>query len=114
MIFCFQTTSQAPDYDLLSFSSDIRTFEDQPDVILHVGLVKAKLDVFVDEIRYLLVLSTAKSLILIGVAAVPITVPSSAVESPRLDVKLYDTGFTYPAKEMQAIVGTKEGRIFMC
>ena len=36
------------------------------------------------------------------------------MEPPRLDVKLYDTGFTYPAKEMQAIVGTKEGRIFMC
>ncbi|KAF8587314.1 nucleoporin [Ramaria rubella] len=94
--------------------SDIRTFEDQPDVILHVGLVQAKPDVFVDEIRYLLVLSTAKSLILIGVAAVPITSPSPAPHPPRLEVKLYDTGFTLAAKEMQSIVGTKEGRIFMC
>ena len=100
--------------DTISRSSDIRTFEDQPDNILHVGLVRAKPDVFIDEIRYLLVLSTGKSLILIGVAAVPITVPSSAVEPPRLDVKLYDTGFTYPAKEMQSIVGTQEGRVFMC
>lgn len=96
------------------FRSDIRTFNNQPNVILHVGLVKAKPQVFIDEIKYLLVLSTAKCLILIGVAAVPLTVPSSTNDPPRLDVKLYDTGFTYTAKEMECIVGTKQGRIFMC
>jgi nuclear pore complex protein Nup155 len=99
---------------LLQSSSDIRTFEDQSDVILHVGLVKAKSEVFIDEIQYLLVLSTAKSLILIGVAAVSTTVPSSSTEPSRLDVKLYATGFTYASKEMQSIVGTRQGRIFMC
>ena len=94
--------------------SDIRTFDGQPDVILHVGLVKAKQEVFINEIKYLLVLSTAKSLILIGVAAVPLPAPASTNDPSRLDVKLYDTGFTYTAKEMECIVGTKQGRIFMC
>jgi len=93
---------------------DIRTFEDQPEVILHVGLVQAKPDVFVDEIRYLLVLSTAKQLILIGVGVAPAQGSTSTSGTPRLDVQLYDTGFTVPSKEMQSIVGTRDGRIFMC
>lgn len=92
--------------------SDVRIFEDQPDVILHVGLVKAKMDVFIDEIQFLLVLSTSSSLILLGVAVAPSQSPPNA--TPRLETRLYDTGFSLPSREMQSIVGTKDGRIFMC
>ncbi|KAF8527887.1 nucleoporin [Hysterangium stoloniferum] len=92
----------------------IATFEVQEDVILHVGLVKARPDVFIDEIKHLLVLSTAKSILLIGVADVPVSGPSPSGDAPRLEVKLYETGFIHAAKEMQSIVGTKDGRIFMC
>ncbi|GJJ09444.1 hypothetical protein Clacol_003667 [Clathrus columnatus] len=92
--------------------SEVRTFEDQPDVILHVGFVKAKPDVFIDEIQYLLVLSTSSSLILLGVASTPNVSSQNTVS--RLEVRLYDTEFSIPSREMQSICGTKDGRIFMC
>lgn len=81
-------------------------------MILHVGLVKAKPDVFIDEIQFLLVLSTSSSLILLGVAAV--NIQPSPNTPPRLETRLYDTGFSLPSREMQSIIGTKDGRIFMC
>lgn len=86
---------------------------DQPDVINHVGLVKVKAGVFIDEIQYLLVICTATQLLLIGVSSTASPGPS---KSPRAEIKLYATDMNLATENVQmtSVVGTKSGRVFMC
>lgn len=85
---------------------------DQPDVITHVALVKPKPGVFIDDITSLLVICTPVSVLLIGVSSNTVTGPNNR---PRKEIKLYATDMTIPADvEMTSVVGTEEGRIFMC
>jgi len=95
-----------------SLSQEISSFLEQPDVITHVSLVQPKRALFVDEISSLLVICTPVSVLLLGV---------SLVDQPGLDkrpgkgIKLYATDLTISTDiEMTSVIGTKDGRIFMC
>jgi nuclear pore complex protein Nup155 len=88
------------------------SFVDQPDVITHVGLVKPKPSVFVDDISHILVVCTVVSVLLIGVSVTSVVGSNGRV---RKDIKLYATDMTAPSEvTMSSVVGTKDGRIFMC
>ncbi|KAE9408173.1 nucleoporin [Gymnopus androsaceus JB14] len=76
-------------------------FVDQPYVITHVGLVKPKKGLFIEEISHLLVICTPVSILLIALSFSM--------------VKLYATDLTISTEvEMTSVVGTPDGRIFMC
>jgi len=94
------------------YSQEIASFMDQPDVITHVALVKPKQGLFIDEITSLLVICTPISVLLIGVAHEnQVGVDGRS----RKDIKLYATDLTISTEiEMSSVVGTSEGRIFMC
>lgn len=85
---------------------------DQPDVITHVALVKPKPGVFIDEISSLLVICTPLSVLLLGVSSSNIPGPNNRT---RKEIKLYATDMSIPTEmEMTSVIGTNEGRIFMC
>lgn len=85
---------------------------DQPDVITHVALVKPKTGLFIDDITSLLVICTPVSVLLIGVA---IANQTGTDGRPRKEIKLYATDLTISTDiEMTSVVGTSDGRIFMC
>ncbi|KAF8905503.1 nucleoporin [Gymnopilus junonius] len=93
-------------------SQEIASFLDQPDVITNVAIVKPKQGLFIDDITFLLVICTPISVLLIGVAF---------ANQPALDgrlrkeLKLYATDLTISTEiEMTSVVGTPDGRIFMC
>ncbi|PPQ62740.1 hypothetical protein CVT24_000434 [Panaeolus cyanescens] len=91
---------------------EISSFMDQPDVITHVALVKPKPGLFVDDITSLLVICTPLTVLLIGVAITPATGPDNR---PRKEIKLYATDLVISTDiEMASVIGTAEGRIFMC
>ncbi|KDQ63476.1 hypothetical protein JAAARDRAFT_695291 [Jaapia argillacea MUCL 33604] len=91
---------------------ELASFVDQPDVITHVALVKPKPNVFIDEISFLLVICTPVSVLLLGLSAAPI--PSSQGRSQN-EIKLYATDMSVSSEiEMTSVIGTPEGRIFMC
>lgn len=97
---------------ILRSRQELSSFVDQPDVITHVALVKPKPGVFIDEITSLLVICTPVSVLLIGVSATPVTTPSNRTHK---EIKLYATDMTVPSDvEMTSVIGTQEGRIFMC
>jgi nuclear pore complex protein Nup155 len=84
---------------------------DQPDIITHVALVKPKRALFIDEISSLLVICTPVSVLLIGVSF------SSVPGKGRVhqQINLYATDLSIPCDvEMTSVVGTQDGRIFMC
>ncbi|TFK41242.1 nucleoporin [Crucibulum laeve] len=88
---------------------EISSFVDQPDVITHVALVKPKRGLFIDEISSLLVICTPISVLLIGLSV------SQLPGASHKDIKLYATDLTVPSDvEMSSVIGTEEGRIFMC
>ncbi len=81
-------------------------------MITHVALVKPKSGVFIDEITSLLVICTPVTVLLIGVSTHPAPGPNNQT---RMDIKLYATDMSIPVDvEMSAVVGTPDGRIFMC
>lgn len=87
-------------------SQELASFMDQPDVITHVALVRAKRGMFVDDIKHLLVICTPISVLLIGVA-------SSLVQG-RNELHLYATDLSTATEvEMSSVIGTEDGRIFM-
>lgn len=93
-------------------SQELSSYVDQPDVITHVSLVKPKSGVFIDEITSLLVICTPITVLLIGVSTHPVTGPNNQT---RKDIKLYATDMSIACDvEMASVVGTPEGRIFMC
>ncbi|KAF9015084.1 nucleoporin [Cyathus striatus] len=88
---------------------EISSFVDQPDVITHVALVKPKSGLFIDEISSLLVICTPVSVLLIGLST------SLRPGSISKEIKLYATDLAIPSDvEMTSVVGTADGRIFMC
>jgi nuclear pore complex protein Nup155 len=76
-----------------------------PHVITAVGLVKPAPDVFIDEVKYLLVIATAGHVYLDCVK----------VKQPGPTLVFTDAGFSVPADgaSFRIIVGTGEGRILM-
>lgn len=98
---------------LYPYSEDLSSFTEQPDVITHVALVKPKPNVFVDEIKYLLVICTPVTVILLGLSLQPVT---GSDHRQRTEIKLYatDMSVTTDNVEMTSVVGTSDGRIFMC
>ncbi|KAL6309880.1 nucleoporin [Sparassis latifolia] len=88
------------------------SFADQPDVITDVALVKPRPGIFIDEITYLLVLCTPVSVVLIGLSVKTVTGPNNRTHKV---LKLYATDMTISCDvEMSSVIGTQEGRIFMC
>ncbi|CCM05199.1 uncharacterized protein FIBRA_07408 [Fibroporia radiculosa] len=91
---------------------ELSSYVDQPDVITHVALVRPKAGVFIDEITFLLVVCTPVSVLLIGLSVNPATGANSRTHK---DIKLYATDMTVSVDvEMTSVIGTQEGRIFMC
>ncbi|KAK7059035.1 hypothetical protein VNI00_001659 [Paramarasmius palmivorus] len=89
---------------------EISSFVDQPYVITHVAVVKPKKGLFIDEISHLLVICTPMSVLLIALSLSP-------ASGSRLgkEVNLYATDLTVSTEvEMTSVIGTPEGRIFMC
>ncbi|KIY65128.1 nucleoporin [Cylindrobasidium torrendii FP15055 ss-10] len=88
---------------------EISTFNDQPNVITHVALVKPKKALLVDEISHLLVVCTPLTILLIGVSLTP--VPGTR----KKNILLWSTDLMLTTDiEMESVVGTPDGRIFMC
>ena len=98
---------------ILCFSQDLSSFVEQPDTISHVALVKPKPNVFVDEIKYLLVICTPVTIILLGLSLQPVT---GTDHRQRMEIKLYatDMSVTTDNVQMMSVAGTRDGRIFMC
>ncbi|KAG7099133.1 hypothetical protein E1B28_001005 [Marasmius oreades] len=93
---------------------EISSFVDQPYVITHVSVVKPKKGLFIEEISHLLVICTPMSVLLIALSLSPASGSGSGVRS-RKEVKLYATDLTISTEvEMTSVIGTPEGRIFMC
>jgi len=89
--------------------SDFYVFEGQEQVIVSVGLVKPIPGVFVDGIEYIILLATPIEIIFLGVAF-------DEPHNPRSELTLYLTHMSIPSDNvsMTSIVGTSNGRIFMC
>ena len=93
-------------------SEEISSFSDQPDVITYAATIQPKPGVFIDEISYLLVLCTPISVLLIGVSVSPVTGQDGRVHK---EIKMYATDMSVSTDvEMTSVVGTADGRIFMC
>ena len=87
---------------------DFNVYDGLDQIIVSVALVKPKADVFVENIRYLLVLTTPVEVVVLGV--------SFAGDSPDGEMVLQPTALSVPSDEvnMLQVVGTPAGRIFMC
>lgn len=92
---------------------ELSSFIEQPDVITHVAQVRPKPGVFIDEITSLLVICTPVTVILLGVSSQQVTGPDNRQHK---EIKLYatDMSVTTDGVEMASVVGTNDGRIFMC
>ncbi|KAF8640990.1 hypothetical protein AX17_000635 [Amanita inopinata Kibby_2008] len=91
---------------------EINSFVEQPDVITHVALIKAKHGVFIDAITSLLVICTPVSVLLIGVSTSTVAGQNGR---PRKEIQMYATDLSIQTDvEMTSVVGTNDGRIFMC
>ncbi|CAE6524856.1 unnamed protein product [Rhizoctonia solani] len=90
-------------WDYANPSSELVRYDQQPNLITHVGLVKPKPGVFVDTIQHLLVLCTPLAVQIIGVEITP------------TEMKLYETDISIATDgiEMTSVVSSKLGRIFM-
>ncbi|KAJ3349124.1 hypothetical protein HDU83_000745 [Entophlyctis luteolus] len=91
-----------------AFSDEFEVFDDQDQVIVSVGLVKPLPGVFLDEINHLLVVATPIEIILVAVA--------HKEEKGVSNLNLYRTAITIASDNisMTSIVGSANGRIFMC
>jgi hypothetical protein len=95
----------------LAQSDELSSFTDQPDVITHVALVKPKPGVFIDEITSILVICTPISVLLLGVSAIS----TPGAHPSHKEIRLYATEMSVQTEvEMTSVIGTPEGRIFMC
>jgi len=97
---------------LTCYSQELASFLDQPDVITHVALVKPKVGLFVEDITSLLVICTPITVLLLGVA---LATTQGLDNRPRKEIRLYATDLSISTEvEMKSVIGTAEGRIFMC
>ncbi|KAL4070880.1 nucleoporin, partial [Scleroderma citrinum] len=91
---------------------DISSFVDQPDVITSVAVVKPKAGVFVDEITSVMVICTPVSFLLVGLSVSSAVGPNNQTHK---EIKMYATDMSVSTDvEMTSVVGTQDGRIFMC
>ncbi|KLT44819.1 nucleoporin-domain-containing protein [Cutaneotrichosporon oleaginosum] len=82
---------------------DFSRYDQQDSTIYSVGLVRARKDVFVDDIHYLLVICTATKATLLGLS-----------RSAKGELSLYATNMSVEAPTtMTCIRGTDSGRIFL-
>ncbi|KAF8759085.1 nucleoporin [Rhizoctonia solani] len=90
-------------WDYANPSSELVRYDQQPNLITHVGLVKPKPGIFVDTIQHLLVLCTPLAVQVIGVEITP------------TEMKLYETDISLSTDgvEMTSVVSSQLGRIFM-
>ncbi|CAE6434276.1 unnamed protein product [Rhizoctonia solani] len=90
-------------WDYANPSSELVRYDQQSNLITHVGLVKPKPGIFVDTIQHLLVLCTPLAVQIIGVEITP------------TEMKLYETDISLSTDgvEMTSVVSSKLGRIFM-
>jgi nuclear pore complex protein Nup155 len=73
-----------------------------------VSLVRPKKGLFVEDITHLLVICTPVTVLLLGVSF-------SGTSRQYEQIKLYATDLTLATEvEMKSVIGTEEGRIFMC
>ncbi|KAL1748480.1 Non-repetitive/WGA-negative nucleoporin C-terminal-domain-containing protein [Schizophyllum fasciatum] len=88
---------------------EINSFAEQPDVIRAVAVVKPKRGLFIEAIQHLLVICTKLSVLLIAVSFAP-------GEGGRKELSMYATDLSVSTDEVQmtSVVGTNDGRIFMC
>ncbi|KDN49286.1 hypothetical protein RSAG8_01988, partial [Rhizoctonia solani AG-8 WAC10335] len=90
-------------WDYANPSSELVRYDQQPNLITHVGLDRHRPGIFVDTIQQLLVLCTPLAVQIIGVEITP------------SEMKLYETDISISTDgvEMTSVVSSKLGRIFM-
>ncbi|KAG8913822.1 hypothetical protein FRC02_005290, partial [Tulasnella sp. 418] len=95
--------------------TDYVLYDEQPNIIQDVALVRAKPGVFIESITHVLVICTPSSVSLLGVSAAP-SQPTSSGEPVRRELTLYATDIDVDTDNhtMTSVVGTSDGRIFMC
>ncbi|KAJ1666672.1 hypothetical protein IW140_002567 [Coemansia sp. RSA 1813] len=94
--------------------SDFYSFEDQEQIIVSVALVHPRPGVFVDGIKYVLVVATPLEIFLLGVGYDAASGHALRGSSGG-EVTLFATQISVPADgvAMTSIAGTDDGRIFM-
>ncbi|CCA71270.1 related to NUP170-nuclear pore protein [Serendipita indica DSM 11827] len=87
-----------------SAGSEFLRYEEQPNNITSVALVRPKAGIFIDAIEWLLVIATKANLLLLGLSK----------DAATGEIKLYQTDMSVPTDgDMDNIVGTQDGRVFM-
>lgn len=94
--------------DVNKEGGEFMVYTDLTQIIVSVGLVKPKPGVFPKQIKYLLVLATPVEVVLVGLRFLN--------DDVRQALTVYSTQFQVPTDNvnMLKIVGTNNGRIFMC
>lgn len=90
--------------------TDVAYFDGLNETIISVGLIEPKVGVFHSFIKYLLVLTTAVDIIVLGVTFTP------GPDGPLQEIQLVpDPVFTIPTEgaTITTIAGTKLGRLFL-
>jgi nuclear pore complex protein Nup155 len=87
------------------------TYNEQPDNITSVAIVKPRPGVFIDDITYVLVICTPITVLLIGVVC---TTGKLANNRTHKEIQLYATEMSITTEvEMTCVVGMDDGRIFL-
>ncbi|EFC50324.1 nucleoporin 155 [Naegleria gruberi] len=112
--------------------SDFNEYDELDQIIISAGIVKPKPNIFKDYVKYLLVLATPIEIVLVALAFNnnDVSSPINGTETekqqhPSFDsqtgsiyseMELFPTNYIIPSDNvnMLKIVGTKNGRIFMC
>lgn len=94
-----------------TYFSNINAFEDQDQIIVTVGIAKPVPGVFLEQIEYILVVSTPLEIILLGIAFNAPSFPGR----PRQKMNIYRTEMSVSSDNinMTQICATDAGRIFM-
>jgi len=82
---------------------DFNRYDEQAEDITAVGLVKARPDVFIDDLQYLLVICTPTKISVLGLGS-----------GPNSSISLFSTNLSASSPTpMDSVVGSSAGRIFM-
>lgn len=95
-------------YYFNAHSDDIHHYQDQEQIIVCVGLVKPIPGVFIEQIKYLLVIATPSEVSLVGVSF------SGKNGSGKVEMRNAEMSASSDGVLMNSIIGTNQGRIFMC
>jgi nuclear pore complex protein Nup155 len=100
--------------------SDFVVYDELDQIIVSVALVSPKTGVFIEEITHVLVIATPIEILLLGVFFDLSKKPSGTEDIRRklstAELILYPTQLSVPSDyvSMLSMVGTEQGRIFMC